>query len=233
MAVSHAVRIPSRVELDGELDVIGLPSGTISQLPTLIAFPGDDDLQSEKLLSYEIGYRTSPASNLILDIAAFYNEYDDLRTAKLDADVRIQQDQMTLFLQLTNDEEAKTYGFELSADWRPAQWSRVQLGYSFFAADYERKSDDSAADSLPLQQAGDRRDPRHQVILHPSFNVRHNWELDLWFRYVDDIKDVFIPSPPGLRAIDDYWTLDARIGWHFNEHVSFSLVGRNLVDALV
>jgi iron complex outermembrane receptor protein len=90
MAVSRATRTPSRVELNGKLNVIGLPSGTLGLLPSRIVFQGDDELKSETLVAYELGYRTWPADNLFLDIVAFFNDYDELRTGeRIPSDINV------------------------------------------------------------------------------------------------------------------------------------------------
>jgi len=41
---------------------------------------GNTGLESEKLLAYEIGYRAQPSKAVTIDIAAFANFYDDLRS---------------------------------------------------------------------------------------------------------------------------------------------------------
>jgi iron complex outermembrane receptor protein len=49
-------------------------------LPILSSLLGNRDYESEKLLAFELGYRTQPIEKLSLDITGFYNSYDDLRT---------------------------------------------------------------------------------------------------------------------------------------------------------
>jgi hypothetical protein len=41
---------------------------------------GDENFNSEELLAFELGYRIQPMDRLFVDIAAFYNLYDRLRT---------------------------------------------------------------------------------------------------------------------------------------------------------
>ena len=41
---------------------------------------GGPDFDSEELLAYELGYRVQPFSRLALSLAAYYNDYDDLRS---------------------------------------------------------------------------------------------------------------------------------------------------------
>jgi iron complex outermembrane recepter protein len=231
MAVSRATRTPSRVELNGKLNVIGLPSDTLGPLPGRIVFQGDDELKSETLVAYELGYRTWPADNLFLDIVTFYNDYDELRTGeRIPSDINVVNGVQVVTLPLVNGEKATMYGLELAADWRPTKWSRMQLSYSFLRADFEFKSGNRGG-FTPLQPLGDDRDPHHQVSLRSSVDMPHGVEFDAWFRYVDEISDVFIPELPGIASIDDYFTADMRIGWRLHPDLSVSFVGRNLFDS--
>src|SRR5207248_11629112 len=43
---------------------------------------GSHQFNSEDLLAYELGYRVQATKNLSLDIATFYNNYSNLRTAE-------------------------------------------------------------------------------------------------------------------------------------------------------
>ena len=58
-----------------------MPSST--PLPQLVTLNGNPDFKPENLLAYEIGYRTEPTAKFSMDVAAFYNVYDNLRTLEL------------------------------------------------------------------------------------------------------------------------------------------------------
>jgi len=76
-AISRAVRIPSRVERDGEsIRDVERFYGT----PVLIVLKGSDNFKSERLLAHELGYRVLVAKQFAFDLALFYNNYDKLRT---------------------------------------------------------------------------------------------------------------------------------------------------------
>ena len=77
-AVSRAVRVPSRNERDqDELDSIAENEDGVVEYERLVASPL---FKPERLTSYEAGYRFVPATRLSLDVASFYNVYDDLPT---------------------------------------------------------------------------------------------------------------------------------------------------------
>jgi iron complex outermembrane receptor protein len=77
-AVSRAVRVPSRNERDQfELDSISENDEGQVEYDLLMASPV---FRPEKLTSYEAGYRFVSAARLSVDVASFYNVYDDLQT---------------------------------------------------------------------------------------------------------------------------------------------------------
>jgi iron complex outermembrane receptor protein len=185
---------------------------------------GNPELEPEKVLSYELGYRTWPNKDFYVDIAAFYNDYDDLRLPVF-KNIR----PGTIALQLINGERATTWGIELAADWRPFHWSRFHLAYTFLETDFAPKS--STATSGDFFRIGDHRDPMHQVLLRSSFNLSPTVELDLWTRYQDGIPDSTVINPAILPEVGDYVAFDVRLGWRPIRHLELSLVGRNLNDS--
>ena len=110
-AISRAVRTPSRIDRELFLRVDD---------PDL-RIDGGPDFESEELLAYELGYRVQPFSRLGLSLAAYYNDYDDLRSRESrPADV----------VELANGLEGESYGAELTADYRVTDWWRLRAGYT-------------------------------------------------------------------------------------------------------
>ena len=134
----------------------------------------------------------------------------------------------TIPLQLINGESAKTWGVELAADWRPLDWMRFHLAYTFLDTTFAQKSGTEVPAGL-FPPLGDERDPMNQVSLRLSFNLSPTVELDLWTRYQDRIPDSI--NPAILREVGDYVAFDVRLGWRPFRHLELSLVGRNLNDS--
>lgn len=212
---SRATRTPSRGERDADVRFAGIP-----QRQSIVVLEGNRDFEPEKVLSYELGYRTWPTKDFYLDIAVFYNDYDDLRLAVIKSITP-----GTIALQLINGEDAKTWGVELAADWRPLDWMRFHLAYMFLDTEFDQVS----ASFFPL---GDQRDPMNQVSLRSSFNLSPTVELDLWARYQARIPDsTVVTNPAGLPKVGDYVAFDVRLGWRPFRHIELSLVGHNLNDS--
>ncbi len=154
-AVSRAVRTPSRVESDIIIDY-----------SPYYYFTGNDDLDAENLLAYEIGYRIQFSKKLSLDIATFYNMYDSI-------------------INDVNDEtfenifDVESYGIETTLNWQITnQWRLVQ-SYTYFDID---STNFTSTDPLS--------DPHSQFNIRSLLNLPHNMELDAALFYVDSFTSL-------------------------------------------
>jgi len=223
-AVSRAVRTPSRAEDDVQIDLAVIPPGIPQNpgpLPVMLTALGNRDFDSEELLAYEIGYRVRPMDELSLDVTAFFNDYDSLRTGKFGMpfpDPPLSPTLMVLPFTQDNEDEGETYGVELAADWRPCDWWRFQAAYSYLNVVLQQADEAVELSSTSRKSAS----PHHQVSLRSAMDLPGALELDLWFRYVDDLPSI---------DIDDYVTLDTRLGWRPLKDLEISVVGQNLLDS--
>lgn len=200
-AVSRAVRTPNRAERDMILRF--RPFTNTVELPGTGIIFGQDDFDSLEVLSYEVGYRASYGDNFLIDIAAFYNDYEKDRF--FDTDLTLLPDVPfgTIPLVITNDLDFNTKGFEITADYRPINKWTIRAAYSY------------------LSTTQDFTTPEQQVALTNLFQLTDALQFDTTFRYVDELEDL---------DIDDYLTMDARLAYRPNESLEFSINGRNLLD---
>ena len=200
-AVSRAVRSPSRI--DTEFFAPGSP-------PFLLR-GGGDRFDSEKVIAYELGYRTELAQRLGLSISTFYNDYDDIRSVEPIAGAPGQ-------LIILNELSAKTYGVELSLAWQAFDWWRLRGGYTFFKKDIDLDR------SLDVNRGrGEGNDPHHQFLVQSMINLPANLEFDSVLRYVDNLNQ---RGP----TVPSYVSLDLRLGWRPTPGWEFAIVGQNLLD---
>ena len=218
-AVSRAVRTPSRVESDAWLfnDVI-LPSPQTYYLPVLLTVRGDRDFDAEVLMAYEAGYRFLPNADWSLDVAFFYNDYDDLRLPVAGDPIVHGFTHVEIPSVFTNGYAAQTYGGELSLAWQVCERLKLDLAYSYIDCNFE--------ETMDLGKA-----PAHQVSLRSAAKLHADFDLDLWLRYVDDSTTVNVNSADYLYDIDGYVTLDMRLAWRPADGLELSIVGQNLLDA--
>jgi iron complex outermembrane receptor protein len=225
-AVSRAVRTPSRAEDDIRIIANVIPAGTpgtpcaLSPLPCFIAFNGNSGFDAEELIAFELGYRQQVRDNVGLDVTAFYNIYNDLRTV-VPGTPGFEDNPPTHVLipiVVGNGLEADTWGFEVAADWRPVDFWTLRSGYSFLEMDLDFDND---AQTDPVSGFADGSSPQNQVFVHSMLDLPYHFEFDSTVRWVDQLKSL---------GIGDYASLDLRLAWHATEHVELALVGQNLLS---
>jgi iron complex outermembrane receptor protein len=205
-SASRAVRTPARFEDD--ITTVQAFLGGAPPVP--VTFVGDRDLRSEELLAFEAGYRVLPFDSLALDVAAFYNVYDHLRS---------NEPQPPTFTVIApgNLMEARTYGVEPALTWYVAEGVTLRGWYALLVRHFEEDSDSLDPETDDLRE---KRNPRNQAYARLSLDPLPDVEVDVVGRYVDSI--------PG-HDIDSYVELDARIGWRPLPRLELSLVGQNLL----
>lgn len=207
-SVSRAVRTPARGEHDVRLRVVPTPATA----PVSVAVVGNHDFEAENLLAWELGYRIHPTSTLNLDIAGFYNQYEDLRT--FDA----ASPPPTITLPFSNKMHGHAYGVEVLAQWQAHPDWRLQATYSYLAMDLRLEDGSTSAEKLR-----EGASPSHQATLWSRMTLPWNLEFDWDVRYVDSIRVAGSP-------VDGYFSTNARLGWRPTPQWDISLVGRDLLD---
>jgi len=220
VAVSRAVRTPSPAETDTTTRLaVVLPNG-LSPIPTAIDLIPNDDANAEDLIALEAGYRVQPTPALNLDLALFYNIYDDiLQPVEQTTTISALPPAVLTTQRLENIGEALAYGFELAAEYQVQPWWHLRSAYGLTVIDAEADSDSTAA--ILNAEALEEATPRNQALVRSSMDLRKNVELDVTLRYVDKVERFDIPS---------YTAVDVRLGWQPADGVELSLTGQNLFD---
>jgi iron complex outermembrane receptor protein len=200
-AVSRSVRTPSRFETD-------LNAGTALGTPGGI-------FNSEKVIAYEIGYRTRIAERVSLSLATFYNHYTDLRS------INTNPSAPPTYI-FANDQRANAWGFEFSGSGVVTDWWRLRLGYTFLDKKFESTKTNVIATSSYIEAL----DPRHQVTLQSIMNISKNLQCDVTARHVGDIESVLTV---GVGVVS-YTTFDMRFAWE-GKKITYTLQGQNLATA--
>jgi iron complex outermembrane receptor protein len=213
-AITRAVRTPSRIEDGFHFNALAVPS-----LPLYLRLVGDGGFFSEQLIGYEVGYRSLLRSGVYVDIATFYNQYDDLLSVEANTpfvETSPAPPHLVLPLFLRNGVRGFTRGIEVSPAWDVTRWWRLKGSYSFLHLNMRDKP--TSVDASTVQQLqGDS--PEHKAVIQSLLSLPKNFQLDLTYRYVSSLPD---------QNVDAYSTGDARLGWHLGEHSDFSVIGDNL-----
>ncbi len=222
-SVSRAVRTPSRAENDVTLNALTtnrIPgSSTPLPFPILGQLIGSSKFNSEKLIAYELGYRHQFSPQASVDITAFYNDYSQLRdlsSRTLSFNSSFPQ-HLVLPVALTNEATAKTYGVEISAEWRPNDQWRLQGNYSYLGMAINSSIAFQQLD--PTTGSADKVSPQHQVSLRSNYDLSERIQLNLLLRYVSSVD---------LYNIPGYVTMDTKLAFKPIKNVELFLVGQNL-----
>src|SRR5213082_105343 len=226
-AVSRAVRTPALTEEGLRLNSQVIPPGTVQNptpFPSVVAVFGshrfNSEFNSEDLLAYELGYRVQVTSSLSADIATFYNNYSNLRTAEPGAPFPEGSPAPTDFVipfVAGNKMSGGTYGVELFADWKVVPKWRLMGSYSYLQMDIHKNLD--SQDPTPDNPNGSS--PRHQWYLRSSVDLPKHFEQDTTLRFVDRLPSLNLPN---------YYSLDAHLGWRPVTSLELSIGGQNLLN---
>lgn len=217
-AVSRAVRTPSRFESDGEIKNAAFNTSQISPilppgLPFTVVTQGNGNYDSEEVTAYELGYRFIPTEAFSMDLALFFNDYDHLRTGELNQ--VFTGSGFTQYVTLANGASAETYGLELSLKYKYSDFFQGHLAYSFL------ENNPKGYESYGF--------PRHQISLQSDFSISKNMQLNIWFRFVDEMDALYSFETSQKYEIDSYLTMDIRLAWQIQPKLEFSVVGQNLL----
>lgn len=221
-AISHAIRTPSRAEDDATLDQIALPPNALfpGSPVALTTFGGQRGFRNESLVAYEIGTRYQPVEAWSIDISAFYNRYDRLRSIEPGASslaTNPPPPHLVIPFVANNKLAAETHGVEVSSEWHPIDWWRLRATYS-----YLRIQMITGTSLDPLGRNANGESPQHQASLRSLMQLPGDIELDLWGRFVDRLPALNIPA---------YVSLDTRLGWKPTKTLEVSIVGQNLLES--
>ena len=218
-AISRAVRAPSRVEHDGRLVANTLPGP--GGIPIVTALLGNRNFVSESLRGHELGYRWGAQSRWSLDIATFFNVYDNIQSFEPGQPVLVSNGS-SVYRQVPVDFNNKvfgeTFGLEATANWYLTSRWKLTAGYTWLKAEFHRRP--GSADTIGTSQAEDYS-PGHQFQVQSHLKLWNRLELDNSFYRLGAIKGNTVPG---------YNRLDARLGWRFTESLDLSLGAQNLLD---
>jgi iron complex outermembrane receptor protein len=216
-AVSRALRTPSLLDryIHVQLPPMQSPSGP----PINIEFSGNPDARSESVVSVESGYRVE-VGDFTLDAAAFTSSYGRLRTTEAEAPfVSMTSAGPAIVAPLTfgNRMQADARGIELSADWRPVPYWRLDAGYT--AIHLAPHLDAGSGDPGAAAYAGNA--PQQQWQARSWIALPARLQLDALLLHAGAISALAVPA---------YTRADLRVEFAATPQVSLAIVGQNLLD---
>jgi iron complex outermembrane receptor protein len=216
-SVARAVRTPSPLETDLRLNAPA-PSANPGDPPSLFALLPNRDIPSEVVISGELGYRAELHKRFSIDVATFYNDYDNLRSIEFGTpftEAAPAPQHLTIPLTQEPDMNARTFGGEFSAAWNPIDRLKFNAGYSFLRI-FMNREDRAKSTSA---EAPEGQSPRHQFHARAYLDLPHRLQFDTAVYFVDRLDTLNVPS---------YTRVDVRLGWRPTDNFDVSIGGQNL-----
>lgn len=220
-SVSRAFRNPSSIESFLDLAILGVVVST-----------GDDDLNSEEIMSFELGYQTRLLENrLELKIDAFYNMLDEIIEFW---SVPPPPGALVAF-EYFNAGKADAFGGEIGLAYHMNDRLTGYFNYSYQelkarddGVQFQTNSDGDVIDSSPKQ--------KFNAGIYGELENGLNGSIDLSF--VDETAFGFfdststpLPLQPTVVELDDYTRVDVRIGYKIRDpDIQVSLIIQNAFD---
>jgi len=224
-AISRAVRTPAITEEGLQLNEAVVPPGAApfySPLPVIEQVEGSTAFKSEDLLAYEVGYRVQATRTFSADIAAFYNNYTNLRTAEPGTPFTEPVGSATPVAVVypfiaENKMSGGTYGLEPFFNWKIFPIWKIYANYSYLQMNIHKN-----ADSLdPTADLPNGINPKNQAFFNSSLEVPWHIEQHVSVRYVDRLPGYDIPS---------FESLDGGFRWSPARGVTLGFDGLNWLD---
>jgi iron complex outermembrane receptor protein len=225
-SIARSVRTPNLAEQDVNYNYAIIPpfGGGPAQPnnpATLITLGGNKAIGSEKMLSYELGWRGELGSRLKADVAFYYYDYHNalsITQSPLDFS-HIGSGYLLQNIQFTNYGGARSYGGEAGLDWQVTDEWKLRASYAHTQQEFD------IANNAPIGTAKrfESSSPTHQVMLWSMYQLTPQINFDLNWRYVGAIE---VETQP----VASYHELDARLAWKLSRSLELAIVGRNLIN---
>ncbi len=191
-------------------------------------------VRPEEVKTIEVGYRTTIAKRLYLDVSGYYSWYTNFIGYKIGADVDTFQVPIIFppftytDLRFNNvvrvasnaEDQVTTRGVTVGLNYYLGRYFALITNYSYNILD-KKGSDD------PLIPAFNT--PEHKFNI--GFNARDikNFSFNINFKWIDGFK--YEGSPQFTGVIDSYNVVDAQVNYKFNgDKLVFKLGSSNLLD---
>lgn len=189
---------------------------------------GNDSLENETMISYELGYRGQWADNLSVNIEGYLNQDHDMMALRKGL---LQQSQPWLpgsdwvendwYDQWDNVYSVTTYGIESSVEWQPTSWWLVRGFHTYL---HQTKRNELT--NWRTGETGIILSPKHRVGLTNRFKLDEVTTLNTQLYWTDT-------ATPYLEYISGkpFWRLDVRLARRlWNDRAEIALGAMNLLD---
>jgi iron complex outermembrane receptor protein len=217
-AVSRAVRSPAETDtsLRTNIGATTLPDGTLAAISAF----GNPHIKDEGLVAYEAGYRTMITKRMSLDLAAYYNDYDNQITDEPETPF-VETTPQPTHLVLPSIDKNLSYGETHGAEaWLKFKVNdRWTLDWSY---DFERLHMHRTTGSQDFTSGPDTEGstPHQQARFQSGANLTRALMWNFSADFTDRLPAQGVPS---------YTRLDTNLIWKIRDNVKVGIYGQNLL----
>jgi iron complex outermembrane receptor protein len=218
-SVSRALRTPSDSDVTVRFNESVFPSP--EGIPVLVSVFGNPHPKNEGLLAYEVGFRSLLHKNLSIDIAAYFNNYDNRSTLEPSTpffESTPFPPHLVLPLLQLNLMEAETRGLEVNANWKISSHWTISPGYAF--EHIQRHLLYPSTDTNALTNNGEGT-PVQSAQLRSHVTLPHRFAWDTSAYFTGALADPRVASCTRL---------DTGVTWQWRESLSVSAFGQDLLQ---
>jgi iron complex outermembrane receptor protein len=236
-SVSKSVRVPSLLEFNDNFLIDGQRVEEVSPITTGIPeidryyirtyLNGNDNVKSEKSVSYEMGYRLSDTT-WALDLSVYHTDTDDVAVIQIDPNIDqflpvfalLQAGQIDAAVQalmttsinfdLVSNAGLTTEGGDVVLSWQPSDNFTAEVGYSYNTFNY-----DLADNTFP-------------AIGFDSTSRQLFTKADIHFFEQHNIFASLRVENSDAYQTENYTALDLTWNWAFHPNWAFAIMGKNL-----
>lgn len=211
-AVSWAVRMPDWARTRGNFKAFYPDKFNVYPFPVYLHLLSTKNLESERLMAYELGWRETLSEQFLFDATLFTHEYDKLAVG-VAGQAEFSDEGVGSLASYQNQEAWNSYGAEFSFNWQTTHNLQLQATYTYLNNLYP--------EGFTLL------DPKHQITLGTHWQFAPDWQLNVWLRR--NSKVLGNPDLLDANEVDAYVEMDMRLAWQPKDNLTFSVVGRNLL----
>ncbi|PSU35020.1 TonB-dependent receptor [Photobacterium lutimaris] len=227
LGAARAVVTPSFVstKTDGyRLSSVCLTTDCQDNRPAIIYTAANDNLDTESVVTLDMGHRYFVSDKLTVDSTIFYSQYDNVLMENdsqwvciygqcMDG-TQLPSEMFALVQTYSDNLKLENYGFETAINWSPLPSFTINTSYSYIQTS---ASCSGHANCQPDATTGSKllneHQPAHLLSLQTLWQITPAWQLDLWFKHKSAVStNHSLPEAPSIS------TLDARIAWHEKPH---------------
>ncbi|MGB6687240.1 MAG: TonB-dependent receptor, partial [Terracidiphilus sp.] len=218
MAVTRAVRTPSRQDQDVQFDILVRAT---PPPPVFFEIVGNPNFRPEKLIAYEAGYRSRVSSRVYIDFTTFFNVYNDLEgygPPTIGLLTNPPPVDLAFVLPYANVIEGRSVGTEVAPTWDATRWWQLRGAYSLLHMELSDRPGYTDVGNLLSSYLGSS--PTHDANVQSIINLPKHFEFNQTYRYVSELP---------AYSVHPYNTADVRLARRVGEGFDFAVVGQNLL----